>query len=179
MRPYANASQVVQLDHWCRCERHARNGLGRRSCEHERDGVPVAAAARAARQQREESERKHSSRQLAHHVSSTLDCHTLYPVNSTDRLKDGGSRHTRITDEPHNHPNPRTHPHDRATTVPVSAADSTAAAGSPDSRTLPRVYSNTLTRDTRDTRTHGHTTYGSQHHTYIARTSPVILRSCR
>ena len=62
MRPYANASQVVQLDQRCRCERQARNRLGRRSCEHERDGVPVAAAARAARQQREESERKHSSR---------------------------------------------------------------------------------------------------------------------
>ena len=41
------------------------------------------------------------------------------------------------TDEPHNHPNPPTHPHDRATTE--SAADSTAPQ--PRSRTLPAADS--------------------------------------
>ena len=39
---------------------------------------------------------------------------------------DRAHRHTDHTDEPHNHPNPPTHPHDLATTE--SAAGSTAAA---------------------------------------------------
>ena len=45
-------------------------------------------------------------------------------------------RLTEHTDEPHNHPNPPTHPHDLATTE--SAAGSTAAAASPGAERSPR-----------------------------------------
>ena len=53
----------------------------------------------------------------------------------------GAHEHTEDTDEPHNHPCPPTHPHDRATTD--SAAGSTALSPQPQprSRTLPAADS--------------------------------------
>ena len=69
------------------------------------------------------------SKTLKKDKGGSRDTHTLQ-ISTADRTGHTGThRHTDHTDEPHNHPNPPTHPHDLATTE--SAAGSLKRASSP------------------------------------------------